>query len=708
MSTEVKRFGKFELREQLGQDALAETWKAYDSQSQRYVVFKLLHTHLQNDPYFLSRFEREAKELKELHHPHLLQIQDTQISYPPQSKATVAYLILDYIEGQTLAAYIHNTSFRKRFPTATDIISLFTAVGGAVDYAHQNGIKYCNVNPGNILLDKQMTVQNIGKPVLINYEIPTLLGNPTKMEAYPASGYFSPEQAKGSPGNERSDIYQLGIMLYEICTGTLPFQDEASQDASRRSIHTLIPPQNINPLVSPALSRVIIHCLAEEPGARFPNASALVSALKDAFNVSGIQEVVPPSTPPSPPRIAAPAQAPSDKDKKKRNPLLIALLTLLMLLLLSSGLYALFTMLYKPAAPAGTGSIVGHAYLRSSGQITDANSNGLNDELQLTLTNIPDAAPNKSYYLWLLSDLATKPTTSIALGSIPISQGRVNRIFTTPEHKNLIATTSRLLITEEASGPTPKQFSTDRRAWRYYAEIPQRTLSPGAPRLGSIRYLRFLLFESNKMIAQGIHGGSATLLLRNTQKVLEWAGSARDDWALQRYDLIHRHFIRILDYIDGSAFVSVDLPPETPLLVNPTLAQNGLVTIVPGENPESYPPRAAFSILSFIEAAPNLSPEKQELGIKTEKDVRVNIEQHLQLVRQYAKQLFAMNNEQLAQKSTLSILDHMLEQARIAYSGEYDPSVNHFVGGALNDYHNIQYLASYDIAPYTPGAELPS
>jgi hypothetical protein len=476
MSTETRHIGKYELREHLRQDQMAETWKAYDDQAQRFVVLKILHEHLHNDPYFFTRFEREAKEIKSLRHPNLLQVHNMQISYPLESQRITAYIVMDNIEGQTLADYLHSTSYQRRFPSIADIIYLFDSIGSAIDYAHQKGIKYCNVRPS-----------------------------------------------------------------------------------------------------------------------------------------------------------------------------------------------------------------------------------GLNDQLQLVLSNMPDPAPNKSYYLWLLSDVATKPTRSIALGTAPVNHGNVNRLYTTQEHTNLIAYTSRLLITEENTNPAPQQFSPDQRTWRYYAEIPQRTPSPGAPQLGAIKYLRFLIFESNKMIAQGIHGGSVTLVLRNTQKVLEWAGSARDDWALQHFDLIHRHFIRILDYIDGSAFVDSDLPPGTPLLVNPLLAQNGLMTIVPGENPEAYPPRAAFSILSFIQAAPNLAPEKRQLGLQAEKDIRVTIAYHLQQVRLYAKRLVAMSNAQLAQKSTVSLLDSMLEQVRIAYSGNYDPTVNRFLGGALNDYNTIQFLAGYDIAQYRKG-----
>lgn len=208
------------------------------------------------------------------------------------------------------------------------------------------------------------------------------------------------------------------------------------------------------------------------------------------------------------------------------------------------------------------------------------------------------------------------------------------------------------------------------------------------------------MVESNKLAAQGLHGGSAIRLLRNTQKVLEWAGSARDEWDLGNADLMHRHFIRILDYIDGLGFVSADLPPDTPVYVNPLLAQYGLVTIVPGDNPESYPPRVAYNVQSFVETATQLSPEKRKLGFETERDIRTTVEASLQLVRQDARQLFLMTNDQLRAGSTVSLLNKMLEEARLAFSGYLDPNVGYLKGGALNDYNNIQLIASFDITPY--------
>lgn len=136
------------------------------------------------------------------------------------------------------------------------------------------------------------------------------------------------------------------------------------------------------------------------------------------------------------------------------------------------------------------------------------------------------------------------------------------------------------------------------------------------------------------------------------------------------------------------------------MLVNPLLAQYGLVTIVPGDNPEAYPPRVSYNVRSFVETATQLSPEKRKLGLETERDIRTTVEARLQLVRQDAKQLFFMTDEQLLERSTLPLLNDIVAQARLAYSGELDPTAGYLKGGALNDYNNIQLIASFDITLY--------
>src|SRR6266576_2727424 len=103
MSTRPRRLGKYELQERLGSGGMAEVWKALDTQLQRYVAMKILHADLREDPDFLLRFEREARLIASLHHPNIIQIHDFRISLPPESNSPMAYMVMDYIEGLTLA-----------------------------------------------------------------------------------------------------------------------------------------------------------------------------------------------------------------------------------------------------------------------------------------------------------------------------------------------------------------------------------------------------------------------------------------------------------------------------------------------------------------------------------------------------------------------------------------------------------------------------
>src|SRR6059058_3780105 len=105
MNTNPHRFGKYELQERLGQSSLTEVWKAFDTQSRRYVAIKFFHPGLQADPEFATRFLREGQVIAFLHHPNIVQVQTFSISQPPESVSSSAYIVMDYIEGQTLADY---------------------------------------------------------------------------------------------------------------------------------------------------------------------------------------------------------------------------------------------------------------------------------------------------------------------------------------------------------------------------------------------------------------------------------------------------------------------------------------------------------------------------------------------------------------------------------------------------------------------------
>ncbi len=226
MSTHPQQLGKYEMRERLGRGGMAEVWKAFDTQLHRYVAIKLMHADLQNDPEFMTRFVREARAIASLHHSNIVQIYDFQTTDTTDANSPLAYMVMDYVEGQTLADYMRDTTRVGKFLTSNELVQLFASISRAIDYAHRQGMLHRDIKPANILLDKRNTLQNaMGEPVLSDFGIAKLVGitGGTVQGTWLGTPmYVSPEQVQGQPGNERSDIYSLGIILYEICTGSPP------------------------------------------------------------------------------------------------------------------------------------------------------------------------------------------------------------------------------------------------------------------------------------------------------------------------------------------------------------------------------------------------------------------------------------------------------------------------------------------------------
>ena len=288
MSTESRRLGKYELRERLASGGQGEVWKAFDPHLRRYVAIKQLHANLQSDPDFAARFEREAQFIASLHHPNIVQIHDFQLVSTSGSDTTTAYMVMDYIEGPTLADFIRNTSRKVQFPAATDIVYILTAVSLAIDYAHAKGMIHRDIKPANIILDRRSARRNlIGEPILTDFGIAKLQGvsaDTTKLLGTPL--YISPEQAQGLVGDKRSDLYSLGIILYEMTTGVTPFRGDSVMAILMQHFQMMPPPPAlINPNIPPALSEVILKSIAKDPDARFTDASAMTIAVAEALHV---------------------------------------------------------------------------------------------------------------------------------------------------------------------------------------------------------------------------------------------------------------------------------------------------------------------------------------------------------------------------------------------------------------------------------------
>lgn len=297
MTTAPRRLGKYELRQQVGRGNVGEVWKAYDLQAHRNVAVKIIHPDLQSDPHFLSHFTQEGQRLCALQHENIVQVYEIATSRTSQESTggLVAYIATDFVEGQTLADYIAQTSHKGLYPSPSEIVYLFSSLGIAIDYAHQQGIVHGNIKPTNILLNANNTQRFIvGEPMLTDFALDSLLGNSSSVVS---PLYISPEQVKGQVANNRSDIYALGVILYELCTGVRPFRDSSSVAIMMQHADTLpTPPLLINPTIPAALSEVILRAMAKDTAARFPLASLLATAIADAYalpsNITGAQRAI--------------------------------------------------------------------------------------------------------------------------------------------------------------------------------------------------------------------------------------------------------------------------------------------------------------------------------------------------------------------------------------------------------------------------------
>ena len=812
MSTNPGRIGKYELQELVGRGSMTEVWKAFDTQQKLYVAIKFFHPDVQVDPDFVTRFLSEAKVIASLDHPNIVQIHDFQVSQQPigerlsPTQNSTPYVVMDYIEGQTLEDFIMHTSRMGRFPPAAEIVRLLLPISAAIDYAHQRGIVHSDIKPGNILLGKA-AYSGIPIPMLTDFAMVQLLkttGWPLK-SAY----YVSPEQAQGYIDNQRSDLYSLGVILYEMLTGTLPFEGDDPNDTITQQINaTPTPPALINPNILPAATAVIMRSLAKNPATRYSSAGAMVSSLARALNISitekpgqpgsqmdtmnnptyitparpvgmipspssvssplpsalsadsrqtppasmtpatdhgnifGTRPSVQPaknpssSTPsqpypvslpggpitPMPPAhspgrsapdlsTVVPVQPPSpvSPQQRGRRRLLIALIALLIIVLIASGVGTYFAFL-----PHGnnTGSLaprvplVGHAFFISSGlnSTNPESSQGITDKLQINLQKISPPQPGKSYYAWLLNS-KTSELKPIILGKLTVnSDGTASLTYPgDAAHTDLLASNTRFLITEEDTSAPPGP-SLDPSAWSYYAEFSQKPNPLDPPNNYSLYdHIRHLLAADPKLQGVGLTGGLDIWLFRNTEKILEWSGSARDAWKNKdtgSADFIRRQLTRILAYLDGATYYQTDLPGQ-PLRVDPTIAKVALLEFnVQTQEPPGYLYHIGTRHLHAITQLPDATAEQKALAIQISKAID-NVNTWLQAVRTDALQLFRMTNDQLLGDAGRALLDDLATQANNAFVGQINPFTHQVKEGVVQIHYKIQRLATFDIRACT-------
>jgi len=253
----------------------------------------------------------------------------------------------------------------------------------------------------------------------------------------------------------------------------------------------------------------------------------------------------------------------------------------------------------------------------SSGQLNPTSSEGLNDMVHLDLAGLTPPAPDKSDYAWLLPDTSQNEQQPVLLGTLHILKGSAQLTYTSPTHTNLLATYSRFLVTEQTANEAPIIPSLDPATWRYIGNIPDTPTPGDANHYSLLSHLRHLLAKDPTLEVIGLSGGLDIWLYRNTGKILEWSSAARDDWAggQSALALMRRQIDRVLDYLDGEAFVWRDVPPDTPWLVDPQAGRIGLLEFEQGQNPPGYLAHIDFHLVGYTNS-PGVTPDQKRLANK--------------------------------------------------------------------------------------------
>ncbi|MBS1679969.1 MAG: PASTA domain-containing protein [Actinobacteria bacterium] len=327
--------GRYQVLAKLGGGGMADVWLAEDTHLQRRIALKVLHRRFAQDREFVMRFRREAEAAAGLQHPNVVGVFDRG-----EWEGTY-YIAMQYVEGPTLKQLIDSGI------TVEQAVAVIRQVLQAAGYAHRQGIVHRDLKPQNVIVDPE------GKAVVTDFGIAragvseitqtgSVMGTPH---------YLSPEQAQGFDVTAVSDLYSIGVMLYEALTGRVPFEGESAVAVAMKQVSQMPQrPSSIQPRVSPALDAVVMRALEKDPGQRFQSADAFIAALDQAMREPGGAGRGTTSFAALPPVVATPEEEgedPEAKRKRRRNMWIIAALVAIIV----GALIGIFASRSNPTTP---------------------------------------------------------------------------------------------------------------------------------------------------------------------------------------------------------------------------------------------------------------------------------------------------------------------------------------------------------------------
>jgi len=272
--------GKYRVLEPLGRGGMARVYRAYHPQLDRYVALKVLRSDLVEDAEFLARFRREARAIATLRHSNIVQVFDSDV------EENIYYIVLELLEGDTLKTRLNDYRVRDEHMPLGEIVRVMLDVLDGLAYAHSEGMVHRDLKPANILLTKR------GEAVITDFGIAQIVGSTQHTASGALMGtlnYMAPEQGLEGQSDVRSDIYSMGIMLYEMLTQRVPFDADTPLAVLMKHLNDPLPlPRQIEPGIPEPFERVVLKALSKRPADRHQTAEEMAEALYAAAGEAGI------------------------------------------------------------------------------------------------------------------------------------------------------------------------------------------------------------------------------------------------------------------------------------------------------------------------------------------------------------------------------------------------------------------------------------